>query len=131
MRYVATTVAILAGLILAACSASAKLKPGESDYSYGNLRAVESAEYEKVVKATVAAMKELKMKPLVRENDSFRALIVGESVFGALAQSHEVRVHIEWLSDATTQVRRRILGRRDETRLRRLLSEIRKAVGNR
>ena len=42
------------------------------------------------------------MKPMVRDKDSFRALVVGESVFGALAQSHEVRVHIEWLSDTTT-----------------------------
>ena len=121
-RYLTTLPAIaLIALTSASCS-SKQLAVGQSSYSSvaGTLRAVEGAPIDKTVRATVAAMKTLSMQPRIRENDAFRALVVVESVFGAISQSHEVRVNFDWLTDTATEIRIRILGRRDQARLERI-----------
>ena len=50
MRFVATAALVFTCLISYGCSGSPKIAPGESEYSYGNLRAVEAAQYDLVVK---------------------------------------------------------------------------------
>ena len=112
------------------CGASS-LKPGETDYGTvsGTFTSVEAAPYRTVVQATMKAMRGLAMKPMEHEGDGFRTFLVGESVFGQLSQSHEVRVWISRLTDDTTKLEMRILGRREEDRLRVLHGEIRKLLG--
>jgi hypothetical protein len=74
------------------------------------------------------AMRRLRLKPSERDRDTFQTLIVGETVFGALSQSHEVRVWVSQLTPSTTQLEFRIVGRRDEQRLRNIHAEIRKQL---
>lgn len=106
---------------------STSLEPGQSQYSAvsGMFSAVEPASYESVVRATMQAMEKLRLNPLERDRDGFRTAIVGESVFGNLSQSHEVRVWISRLTSSTTQIDIRVLGRRDEGRIRTIHEEIR------
>jgi hypothetical protein len=108
------------------------LKPGDTDYGSvsGTFTSVEQAPYQKVVKATTTAMQGLAMKPMERDRDGFRTFLVGESVFGQVSQSHEVRVWITRLTEDTTRLEMRILGRREEQRLRVLHGEIRKLLGS-
>ena len=51
-------------------------------------------------------------------------------VFGSVSQADEVPGWITRLTDATTRIDMRILGRRDEGRLTALHSEIRKRLGS-
>ena len=116
---------------IAGCS-SPPLEPGKSEYSGGlggTLTAVEKAPYGKTVAATKAAMDKLAMRPSEQERDAFRSFIVGEATYGALSQTHEVRVWVTRLTDETTQIEMRIMGRRDEERLRVVLAEIQKSLG--
>jgi len=120
----------LAAVLVTSCSGQS-LKPGESDYggAGGTLTAVEPASYEEVIQATNAAMKGLDLKPDIRERDGFRTFIVGETIMGQVSQSHEIRVWISRLTDRTTQIEMRILGRRDEQRLQAIHQEIRQRLG--
>jgi hypothetical protein len=123
---------LAAGIFSVACGCSS-LEPGQSRYSgflAATLTAVEAAPYDNVVKATSQAMKGLELKPMEREGDAFRTLFVGETVMGQLPQTHEVRVWVTRLSESTTQVEIRIVGRRDESRLRAIHDEIRKRLAS-
>lgn len=110
------------------------LKPidsGETSYGAiaGTYKAVEAAPFKNVLKATMEAMQSLQLRPMVHDNDAFKALIVGESVFGKISQTHEIRVHIRNEGEAKTEIEMRIVGRRDEDRLRTIHAEIRKRLG--
>ena len=107
------------------------LVPGISSCSTiaGRVTAVEEASYDRVFAATMKAMKELQLRPMVYERDAFRTLIVGETVFGAVGQTHEVRVHLTRVDDSNTKLEMKILGRRDNQRLKAILDEIRKELG--
>jgi hypothetical protein len=112
---------------LAASCSSGAVKPGTMTYSTldGMLTSVEVAPYKRVIRATTEAMRRLELRPMERDRDGFRTLIVGETVFGRLSQSHELRVWITRLTESTTRIELRILGRRDEQRLRQIHGEIR------
>ena len=129
MKSFVTVIFLIVTLAAPGCS-NVGLKPGTAEYGSvsGTLTAVEEARYEKVFSATITTLKELELRPNVRDRDKFRALIVGQVVMGSLGQGHEVRVHVTWLSDATTEIRMRIVGRRDETRLQRILAGIREKL---
>ena len=131
MKHCASFLVVLSVAVLVASCAST-LEPGQVDYSAvgGTLTAVEAAPFTTVVRATTDAMQKLQLRPMERERDGFRVFIVGETVFGSLSQTHEVRVWVTRLTDATTQIEMRILGRRDEGRLTALHSEIRKRLGS-
>lgn len=105
-------------------------KPGDVHYAFiaGTLTAVEGASYKKVLQSVNKAMASLQLRPLEREQDGFRALIVGESNFGVLPQSHEIRVWVKRVTDSTTQIKYRIIGRRDQSRLRAIHSEVQKQL---
>ena len=131
MKHCASTFVVLSVAVLVA-SCAGTLEPGQVDYSAvgGTLTAVEAAPFSKVVSATMDAMQKLKLQPMERDRDGFRAFIVGETVFGSLSQTHELRVWITRLTDATTQIEMRIVGRRDEGRLTALHSEIKQRLGS-
>jgi len=111
-------------------NAGCALNPGDVHYAgvRGTLTAVETASYKKVLQSVSSAMADLQLKPLEREQDGFRALIVGESNFGVLAQTHEIRVSVKRLTDSTTEIKYHIVGRRDQSRLRAIHSEVRKRL---
>ena len=102
--------------------------PGESSWSpaRGVLIAVEEGDLLTVTNATVAAMKELGLSPARRRSDAFSTLVVGEVLMGALSQRTEVRVDLARLSEATTEIKMRILFRRDRQKLDQVLEGIRK-----
>ncbi len=110
------------------------LKPldsGESSYGgiAGTYKAVEAAPFQQVLKASMEAMQSLQLRPMVHDSDAFKALIVGESVFGKISQTHEIPVHIRNEGEAKTEIEMRIVGRRDEDRLRAIHAEIKKRLG--
>lgn len=119
---------LVSGALLSAWSCSGpSLKPGESEYSgfAGMLATVESAPLAAVIEATTGAMAKLHLQPVVRDRDGFRAFVVGETVMGQVSQIHEVRVWITRIDEHATRIEMKILGRRDEARLRALHAEIR------
>lgn len=102
------------------CASGQPLVPGESAYSLGSgvLSVVEETSYESTVRAAKKGMEKLSLRPFVRKEDGFETLILGETIMGEIAQSHEVRVRVLRDSEATTRLEIRIVGRRDEDRLR-------------
>ena len=133
MKHCASLLVVLSvAVLVASCASTRTLEPGQVDYSAvgGTLTAVEAAPFDKVVRSTLDAMQKLKLQPMERDRDGFRVFIVGETVFGSLSQTHEVRVWVTRVTDATTQIEMRILGRRDEGRLTALHSEIKKRLGS-
>ena len=128
---VARFASFVAGSVFLASGCSS-LEPGESRYSgflTATLTSVEGAPYGETVKATMQAMKELNLDPMQRDADGFRSFIVGETVMGQLSQTHEVRVWVTRLTEATSRIEIRILGRRDKERLEAILGEIRSRLG--
>jgi hypothetical protein len=122
-------VACLVPLIhLSGCSSPT---PGGGSYSSlgGTLEVVETASYDQTMTATMSAMEELSLRPHVNDRDGFRTFIVGASDFGVLSQTHEVRVWVTKVDDASTRVEMRIMGRRDEERLLVIKGEIEKKLG--
>ncbi len=117
-------------LWLPGCSLGS-LDSGESSYGgvVGTYKAVEAAPFKNVVKAAMEAMQSLQLRPMLRDNDAFKAFIVGESVFGKISQTHEIRVHIRNEGESKTEIEMRIIGRRDEDRLRAIHAEIKKRLG--
>ena len=107
------------------------MKVGDSRYAPlgGTLRSLEAAPYEAVVNASYTAMKQLELRPDQRERDGFRAVLVGETNLGRLSQTHEIRVWIKKQPEYT-EVTMRISGRRDPSRLRAILAEVRKVLAN-
>jgi|RhiMethySRZTD1v2_1073278.scaffolds.fasta_scaffold67779_2 hypothetical protein len=134
MRALVTSHIVLNGFVcgaalgLAGCAGSSG---GDSSYGpiSGTLTAVEPAEFETTRKATMAAMNDLRLRPMERDRDGFRSFIVGESIFGSLSQSHEVRVWVERKAEDKTKIEMRILGRRDRDRLEQLLAAIQNRLG--
>lgn len=126
MRLSLSTLSLV--VLCAGCRAS--LKVGDTHYAPvdGMLISVESAPYDDVVKASFEAMKGLDLKPDQRERDEFRTIIVGESNFGRFPQTHEIRVWIKRQAEGSTELKMRILGRRDEDRLRAILGEVQKRL---
>lgn len=133
MKHCASLLVVLSvAVLVASCASTRTLEPGQVDYSAvgGTLTAVEAAPFNTVARATLDAMQALQLKPMERDRDGFQVSILGEMVFGSLSQTHEVRVWVTRLTDATTQLEMRIVGRRDEGRLTALHSEIRKRLGS-
>jgi hypothetical protein len=130
IRRVAGAVALALSLLAASCASNAQnLAPGEVAYSPGSgvLAAVEKASYEESVRAAKKGMESLRLKPFVRKEDGFETLVLGETTMGEIAQSHEVRVRVLREGESTTRLELRIVGRRDEDRLRAIYDSIRAA----
>lgn len=113
------------------CASSAPLAPGETDYAVGSgvLSVVEEAPYERTVSAARKGMEKLSLRPFERKKDGFETLLLGETVMGEIAQSHEVRVRVLRQSETATRLEIRIVGRRDEDRLRAIHESIRGSFG--
>jgi hypothetical protein len=121
---------LCASLLVLSAGCRATLKVGDSHYAPvdGMLISVEAAPYDAVVKASFKAMQVLELRPDQRERDEFRTILVGESNFGRLPQTHEIRVWIKRQSEGATELKLRIVGRRDEDRLRAILAEVEKLL---
>lgn len=131
MRSLSVLTFLLALPFCGGCASSGtSLEPGETAYSSfsGDFEAVEAAPYRKAVRATMEAMEKLDLKPMERDRDGFRTFIVGESVFGNISQSHEIRVWVTRVTEESTHIEIRIVGRRDEGRIRTIHEGIRKAL---
>jgi len=128
-RLAALALATLA-LLAPACASTPPLAPGETDYAGGSgtLSAVEKAPYEATVSAAKKGMENLRLKPFERKKDGFETLILGETVMGEIAQSHEVRVRVLRESETETRLEIRVIGRRDESRLRAIHASIHDAL---
>jgi hypothetical protein len=113
-------------LIVAALGCKSANEPGEEKYAAlaGTLSKVLEAPFPDAYAATMTGMRELRLSPMEWERDGFRAMIVGETVMGQISQSTEVRVWLTRATDATTKIELRIVGRRDEERLKQILAEI-------
>ena len=124
------TLALLAALLAPGCASSPPLAPGETDYASGSgvLTAVEKASYEATASAAKKGMESLRLKPFERKKDGFETLILGETVMGEIGQSHEVRVRVLRESETATRLEIRVVGRRDEDRLRAIHASIHDAL---
>lgn len=132
MARLAVCLLVVVGLafpLLTSCSSTPDV--GTSSYAgmSGELVSNEPAPFDKVTAATKRAMTKLRLSPTLYEQDAFYALWVGEMTFGAIAQSHEIRVRVTRLTADTTEIRIRVLGRRDESRVRAVLEEIQGILG--
>lgn len=126
-----TTLAMTLIALGLGCASSPPLAPGESDYAVGSgvLTVVEEASYERTVGAAKKGMEKLSLRPFERKKDGFETLLLGETVMGEIAQSHEVRVRVLRQSETATRLEIRIVGRRDEDRLRAIHESIRGSFG--
>lgn len=123
------TLVLFAAAGFGCASNSHSLAPGESAYSRGSgvLAALEHAPYDATVRAAKKGMESLSLRPFVRKEDGFETLVLGETIMGEIAQSHEVRVRVLRDSETSTRLEIRIVGRRDEERLRAIHESIRAA----
>jgi hypothetical protein len=116
---------LITSLIVAAVGCKSADKPGETSYGFGGtLSKVLEAPLPETCAATMAGMRKLDLTPMEQERDAFRAMIVGDTIMGPLSQEQEVRVWLTRVSDNVTRIELKIIGRRDESRLKAILAEI-------
>ena len=104
---------------------------GKSTYypGRGTLVATVAAPLGRAMGAANTSMEKLFLRPMIVDRDGFSARIDGSANFGAVDQSHEIRVHLNSVDASKTRIEFHILGRRDEGKLRQLLAEIEKELG--